>query len=84
MKKEYDFSKMKKRLGKPLVIPDAGKIPVSLRIDYRDLEKIKTEATRLGIPYQTLINSVLHRFAEKELIDKTEIERLISMKSSKD
>ncbi len=84
MKKEYDFTKMKKRPGKPLVIPDAGKIPVSLRIDYRDLEKIKIEAARLGIPYQTLISSVLHRFVEKELIDKTEIERLIAMKSSKD
>lgn len=84
MKKEYDFTKMKKRPGKPLVIPEAGKIPVSLRLDYRDLDKIKSEAARLGLPYQTLISSILHRFAEKELIDKSEIERLIEMKSSKD
>jgi predicted DNA binding CopG/RHH family protein len=36
---------------------------VSLRLPVRDLELIKSIARRRGIPYQTLIGSVLHEFA---------------------
>lgn len=39
---------------------------VSLRLPERDLNKIKTKAAEEGIPYQTLITSVLHKYvAEK-------------------
>ena len=38
------------------------KKPVSLRIAETDLEKLKIEASQNGIPYQTLINSILHRY----------------------
>ena len=34
-----------------------------------DIIKIKTKALSKGIPYQTLINSVLHQFANDKLVE---------------
>lgn len=76
MKKEYDLKKMKKRT-KVKYDPSAKKMPTSIRIDGSILAWFKTEAQRAGIPYQTLIGSVLHRFATAELIDKAEVQKII-------
>lgn len=35
--------------------------PISLRIPKTDLSRLKTRAMQEGIPYQTLINSILHK-----------------------
>lgn len=70
MKKEYDLKSLKKREAKPKVSVEAIKIPISLRLDSAVLVNLKTEAERLGLPYQTLIGSILHRYANGELIDK--------------
>lgn len=69
MKKEYDLSKMKRRPGPVKVYPEAAKSAISIRLDAVDLGKLKAEAYRLGIPYQTFIGSVLHRYVTGELID---------------
>lgn len=37
---------------------------VSIRINRGDLLKVKIKAQRNGIPYQTLLNSLIHRYAE--------------------
>ena len=37
------------------------RVPVSIRISKYNLSKIKAMAMREGIPYQTLINSILHK-----------------------
>lgn len=81
MKKEYDLKKLKRRPGKVKVNPEAGKIPISIRLDWSALSYIKDEAERLGIPYQTLIGSLLHRYATGELIDKKLISELKNLKS---
>jgi predicted DNA binding CopG/RHH family protein len=70
MKKEYDLRKLKKRSGPLRTNRDAAKIPVSIRLDGSVLAALRTEAERLGIPYQTLIGSVLHRYANHQLIDR--------------
>ena len=36
---------------------------INIRISENDLSALKRKAARDGIPYQTLIGSVLHRFA---------------------
>jgi predicted DNA binding CopG/RHH family protein len=36
---------------------------ISVRLSERDLRKIKVKAIEIGIPYQTLIGSVLHQYA---------------------
>ena len=38
-----------------------GREKISLRIPRSDLVRIKSRALREGIPYQTLINSILHK-----------------------
>ena len=53
MKKEYDLKKMKRRPGPVKSDPEAAKVPTSIRLDGSDLGLLKTEAQRLGIPYQT-------------------------------
>ena len=41
--------------------------PINIRLQERDLSRIKTLAKKDGIPYQTLIASVIHRYAEGTL-----------------
>lgn len=38
---------------------------ISLRIPKSDLAKLKARALREGIPYQTLINSILHKAVQQ-------------------
>ena len=71
MKKEYDLKKMEKRPGRVKVDKEAVKTPVSLRLDGGDVAELRTEAKRMGIPYQTLIGSVLHRYVSGELVDRS-------------
>jgi len=82
MKKEYDLKKLKRRPGTPKFDPEAAKIPISIRLDGSVLAALKTEAERLGIPYQTYIGSVLHRFAQGELIDRKTVDLLKQLKVS--
>ncbi len=70
MKKEYDLKKLKKRAGQVKSSKEAAKIPISIRIDGAVLAALKSEAERMGIPYQTFVGSVLHRFVQGELLDK--------------
>jgi predicted DNA binding CopG/RHH family protein len=69
MKKEYDLAKLKKRPGKVKTDPEAAKIPISIRLDGGILADLRTEAERMGIPYQTFIGSILHRYVSGELLD---------------
>ena len=73
MKKEYDFSRLKKRSGKVKSDPEAAKTPISIRLDGSVLADLRSEAERLGIPYQTFIGSILHRYAHGELVDRKAI-----------
>ena len=40
---------------------------VNIRISSRDLEALQSKAVEDGIPYQTLMGSILHRFVEGRL-----------------
>lgn len=37
---------------------------ISIRLSEKDLTRLRTKASELGIPYQTLIGSILHQYAE--------------------
>lgn len=37
---------------------------VSIMIPERDLARLKAKAAEQGLPYQTLINSILHKYVE--------------------
>ena len=38
-----------------------GRVKISLRLPESDLERLKAKALREGMPYQTLIGSILHK-----------------------
>ena len=64
MKKEYDFSKMKKAQPKYL---KHLKESVTMRLDPNVISYFKELAERTGIPYQSLINYVLKDYANQGL-----------------
>lgn len=41
---------------------------ISLRVNYQDLLEFKANADEEGIPYQTLINSLIHKYNTGQLI----------------
>jgi predicted DNA binding CopG/RHH family protein len=43
---------------------------VNIRIPSRVLDELQTRAIEDGIPYQTLISSILHRFVTGRLVEK--------------
>ena len=81
MKKEYDLRKLKKRPGKAKVDSQAATVAINIRLDGSLLAKIKTEASRLGLPYQTLIKSVLYQYATGELVEAKTLRRLKKIQS---
>jgi predicted DNA binding CopG/RHH family protein len=44
---------------------------VNIRISEKDLTKIQKRALQEGLPYQTLISSILHKFVTGQLKQKT-------------
>ena len=44
---------------------------VNIRISSKDLEELQTIAVEDGMPYQTLMASVLHRFAAGRFVEAT-------------
>ena len=58
MKKEYDFSKGKRRA----VIHPAGKTRITIYLDAAILKRFKAESERTGKGYQTLINDALNSY----------------------
>ncbi len=42
---------------------------INIRLSSRDLEDIQMRAAEEGLPYQTLIASVLHKYASGRLVD---------------
>ncbi len=43
---------------------------VNLRMSAKDLDAIKAYAVEEGLPYQTLISSVLHKFISGRLVER--------------
>ena len=46
---------------------------VNIRISAQDLERLQARAAEEGLPYQTLMASVLHKYVSLRLVDATEI-----------
>lgn len=57
---------------------------ISLRISEYDLEKLKEKAASDGIPYQTLINTVLHKYITNQLLEKNEVLKSIQVLRNKE
>jgi predicted DNA binding CopG/RHH family protein len=44
---------------------------VNIRISSKDLEEIQVTAVKQGLPYQTFMSSVLHKYVTGQLKEKT-------------
>ena len=38
---------------------------INIRLSQRDLQKLKSKAAAVGIPYQTFVSSILHQFGSR-------------------
>ena len=56
------------------IIKKAGeKKSISLRVNNHDLDQLKLKAEKEGVPYQTLISSIIHKFVTDKLVDQDDI-----------
>jgi len=53
-------------------------LAISLRLSEFDLELLKKKAESEGLPYQTLITSVLHKYVTDQLYDRNEMRKALS------
>ena len=44
---------------------------INIRLSSRDLRAIQARAMKEGVPYQTLVSSVLHKYVDGQLYDAT-------------
>ncbi len=63
-------AKKVKKVVKPIISKKTAavtklpkRIPISIRMLVEDVETIKKKAEKLGVPYQTYINIIIHRDA---------------------
>ncbi|HEX9654704.1 MAG TPA: CopG family antitoxin [bacterium] len=71
---EYKSASDKKRTQINKIIGRAReKKNVNLRVNSQDLDLLKRRAEQEGIPYQTLISSVLHKYITDQLVDEKAI-----------
>lgn len=43
---------------------------MDIRISPKDLQDLKLRALQEGIPYQTLVSSIIHKYLNKRLVEK--------------
>jgi len=55
---------------------------INIRISEMVLEELKRRSREEGIPYQTLISSVLHKFVTNRLVDEKSIRKSMQLLSS--
>ena len=76
----FESGKLKKSKGQPQEIEKhraaAGATfkkdaRINIRLSSRDLRSLQARALREGIPYQTLVSSVLHKYIDGQLVEKS-------------
>ena len=74
----------KKRLQIEKILESARKTKnINIRISEADLARLKQRSVEEGLPYQTLISSVLHRFVNDRLVDEHTIRKYNLLTQSK-
>ena len=52
---------------------------INIRMTELDLEMLRSRAQREGLPYQTLISSVLHKYVNDQLVDERQIMKTLEL-----
>lgn len=62
------------------IISDSKKSKnINIRIKKYDLELVKKRAEEEGIPYQTLISSIIHKYVSNQLIEERDIYKALKI-----
>ena len=78
----FDAGKLKKSKGVKKQIEEHKAVAeatfkkdarINIRLSSRDLRSLQARALKEGMPYQTLVSSVLHKYIDGQLIDKSVI-----------
>jgi predicted DNA binding CopG/RHH family protein len=56
---------------------------INIRITEGDLARLKKRAEEEGVPYQTLVSSVLHRYVSDRLVDEKYILKSLELLGSR-
>ena len=71
---EYKTISTKKQKRVQNILKKANeKKNISLRVNTQDLNMLKFRAEHEGIPYQTLLSSLIHKFVTEQLVDQKDI-----------
>ena len=62
-----NFDEIKQNLMKAAAETAIKDYRINVRISKRDVEALKTKALEEGIPYQTLVTSILHKYVTGRL-----------------
>ena len=52
---------------------------INIRISSYDMEKVKQRSAEEGIPYQTLISSIIHKYITGKLVDERSVLKSIEL-----
>ena len=52
---------------------------INIRISESDLDQLKARSRREGLPYQTLIASILHKYVSDRLVDEDAIRKSLRL-----
>lgn len=63
----------KRKLIEGIIDKANEKKSISLRLKRNGLELLKRRADSEGLPYQTLLSSIVHKFVTDQLVDKRSI-----------
>lgn len=56
---------------------------INIRMTELDLEMLRSRAHREGLPYQTLISSILHKYVSDQLVDERQIVKVLELMGRK-
>jgi predicted DNA binding CopG/RHH family protein len=65
-----EASEKSRRRVKNIISKANEKNRITLRLNNQTIELIKQKALEEGIPYQTFISSILHKYATDKLVDE--------------
>ena len=71
--------KEKQALVEGIIEKANEKKSISLRLKSNDIDQLKRKADIEGLPYQTLLSSIVHKFVTDQLVDKRSILKSIEI-----
>lgn len=73
------LSKKKKRKVEAIIARVRKSRTVNIRIAESVLEELKRRSQREGLPYQTLISSILHKYVTDRLVDEEAVRKSLRL-----